>query len=305
MKNVLIFSGYNDFNALELAKDNVQVGNKVFFLECDKTLGICQHNRMASCILCSHCIRSMRRTIKDLGLGTEKLEELIIEKYGARVLRMDADTTSKKGSYEKLIDEFSKHNYDILIGTQMVSKGLNFKDVTLVGILNIDSSLSMPDFRSSERTFELLLQTSGRTARFDRDGKVLIQTYNTDNYVFKHLLNNNYVTFYNNEMMIRKRLKYPPYYNITVIKITSEVYELARDESKKVFNYLNELLNDNFIILGPSLARIFKLKNKYNFNIIIKYKYEEELFKILSNIKDSYINNKVLIDIDINPINIL
>jgi primosomal protein N' (replication factor Y) len=218
---------------------------------------------------------------------------------------MDADTTSRKGSYEKLIDEFGKHNYDILIGTQMISKGLNFKDVTLVGILNIDASLAMPDFRSSERTFELLLQTAGRTARFDKTGKVLIQTYNIDNYVFKYLLNNSYISFYNYEMNIRKKLKYTPYYNMVVIKITSPSYEDASSESKKIFKYLNNSLDDKFIILGPSLARIFKLKNKYNFSIIIKYKYKENLFEILRTIKDNYETKKVLIDIDINPINIL
>ncbi len=218
---------------------------------------------------------------------------------------MDADTTSRKGSYEKLIDEFSKHNYDILIGTQMISKGLNFKDVTLVGIINIDASLAMPDFRSSERTFELLLQTAGRTARFEKTGKVIIQTYNKDNYVFKYLLSNSYISFYNVEMNFRKKLKYIPYYNLIVIKITSASYEEASSEAKKVYDYLSNTLNNNFIILGPSLARIFKLKNKFNFSIIIKYKYEENLFEVLKNIRDNYKSNKVLIDIDINPINML
>ena len=279
---------------------------------CDISLIYHKSSNNLTCHYCGYmrkmdniCPQCHENAIKDLGLGTEKLEELIKSKYNTRVLRMDADTTSRKGSYEKLIDEFSKHNYDILIGTQMISKGLNFKDVTLVGILNIDSSLSMPDFRSSERTFELLLQTAGRTARFEREGKVLIQTYNKDNYVFKYLLNNDYVSFYNAEMNFRKKLKYIPYYNLAVIKITSSSYEEASNEAKKVYKYLSNTLNDNFIILGPSIARIFKLNNKYNFSIIIKYKYEENLFEILKDIRDNYKSNKVLIDIDINPINML
>lgn len=279
---------------------------------CDISLIYHKSSNNLTCHYCGYfrkmdkvCPECHEEAIKDLGLGTEKLEELIKEKYNAKILRMDADTTSKKGSYEKLIDEFSKHNYDILIGTQMISKGLNFKDVTLVGVLNIDASLAIPDFRSSERTFELLLQTAGRTARFEKTGKVLIQTYNPDNYVFKYLLNNSYISFYNYEMNIRKKLKYTPYYNIALIKVSSVSYENASNESKKIFNYLDNTLNDNFIILGPSLARIFKLKNKYNFSIIIKYKYGENLYEILKNIKDNYYSNKVLIDIDINPINIL
>ena len=278
---------------------------------CDISLIYHKSSNNLTCHYCGYskkmdklCPECHENAIKDLGLGTEKLEELIKEKYSAKVLRMDADTTSRKGSYEKLIDEFSKHNYDILIGTQMISKGLNFKDVTLVGILNIDASLSIPDFRSGERTFELLLQTAGRTARFEKDGKVLIQTYNTDNYVFKYLINNSYISFYNYEMNIRKKLKYTPYYNIASIKISSTSYEEASKESKKVFDYLGSTLNEKFIILGPSLARIFKLKNKYNFSILIKYKYEENLFETLKNIRDNH-SNKVLIDIDINPINIL
>jgi primosomal protein N' (replication factor Y) len=279
---------------------------------CDISLIYHKSSNNLTCHYCGYqkhmnniCPQCHENAIKDLGLGTEKLEELIKSKYNARVLRMDADTTSRKGSYEKLIDEFSKHNYDILIGTQMISKGLNFKDVTLVGIINIDASLAMPDFRSSERTFELLLQTAGRTARFEKTGKVIIQTYNKDNYVFKYLLSNSYISFYNAEMNFRKKLKYIPYYNLIVIKITSASYEEASSEAKKVYDYLSNTLNDNFIILGPSLARIFKLKNKYNFSIIIKYKYEENLFEVLKNIRDNYKSNKVLIDIDINPINML
>ena len=279
---------------------------------CDISLIYHKSSNNLTCHYCGYqkkmgnvCPECHENAIKDLGLGTEKLEEIIKAKYNARVLRMDADTTSRKGSYEKLIDDFGKHKYDILIGTQMISKGLNFKDVTLVGIINIDASLAMPDFRSSERTFELLLQTAGRTARFEKEGKVLIQTYNKDNYVFKYLLNNSYISFYNCEMSFRKKLKYIPYYNLAVIKITSTSYEEAAGEARKVYDYLSNALNDNFIILGPSLARIFKLKNKFNFSIIIKYKYEENLFQYLKNIRDNYKSNKVQIDIDINPINML
>ncbi len=253
--------------------------------------------------ICPHC---NEESIKDLGVGTEKLESILKKEFSnARVLRMDVDTTSKKGSHQKLIDSFKNNEYDILVGTQMISKGLNFPNVTLVGILNIDSSLSIPDFRSSERTFELLMQTSGRSARYLLPGEVIIQTYNPDNYVLKFIKNYNYIPFYNYEMEIRKKLKYPPYYYLVSLKIISEVYEKARDESNKIKKYLQNNLNENFIILGPSTARIFKLKNKYHFQIIIKYKKEENLFKLLKEIRTNYTNNIIKLDIDINPLNMI
>lgn len=252
------------------------------------------------------CPECQEDAIKDLGLGTEKLEELIKAKYpNARILRMDADTVTKKGSYENKIEAFKNHEYDILIGTQMISKGLNFPDVTLVGILNIDASLSIPDFRSGERTFELLTQTSGRSARYEKEGTVLIQTYNPDNYVFKYVLKNDYVSFFNYEMTIRRKLSYPPYFNIALLKIISEDYENARDESKKIKKYLENKLGNEFIILGPSTSRIFKLKNKYYFQIIIKYKYDNNLMEVLKEIDNNYISGNVRIDVDINPINVL
>lgn len=253
--------------------------------------------------LCPNC---KNESIKTLGIGTEKLESILNKDFpNAKVLRMDIDTTSTKGSHQKLIESFKNQEYDILVGTQMISKGLNFPNVTLVGILNIDSSLSIPDFRSCERTFELLMQTSGRSARYNLPGEVIIQTYNPDNYVLRFIKKFDYIPFYNYEMDIRKNLKYPPYFYLVSLKLISEVYEKARDESNKIKNYLLKSLSNNFIILGPSTARVFKLKNKYYFQIIIKFKKEENLFKVLENIKNNFINENLKIDIDINPISIL
>ena len=137
---------------------------------------------------------------------------------------MDLDTTTKKGSHQKIIESFKNYEYDILIGTQMISKGLNFKRVTLVGVINADASLNIPDFRSGERTFELLMQTGGRTGRYDLDGEVIIQTYNPDNYVYECVKKQNYVNFYKKEMEIRRKLKYPPYFYMISIKIISKEY---------------------------------------------------------------------------------
>ena len=215
------------------------------------------------------------------------------------------DTTRNKGSHSKIIENFKNHKYNILIGTQMISKGLNFKDVTLVGVINADASLNIPDFRSSERTFELLTQTGGRTGRYDLPGDVVIQTYNKDNYCLECVKKGDYIDFYTKEMKIRKDLKYPPYYYLTTVKIISDKYELARDEANNVKNYLTRNLNEGIIVLGPSTASVFKLMNKYYFQIILKYKNEANMLEVLKNINEMYITNKVSVDININPLNLL
>lgn len=259
-----------------------------------------------STIMSKVCPSCKEEAVKDLGMGTEKLESIVKEMFpNSRVIRMDLDTTYRKGSHQKIIESFKNHEYDILIGTQMISKGLNFRDVSLVGVINADASLNIPDFRSGERTFELLMQTSGRCGRYELDGEVLIQTYNKDNYVFDSLKKQDYVDFYKKEMKIRKELKYPPYYYMVSIKIVSNNYEMARDESNKVKKYLDKNLSNNFIVLGPSTASIFKLKNNYYFQILIKYKKEENLMSVLSDLNDLYTSDKVKLDININPLNLI
>ena len=252
------------------------------------------------------CPKCKEDAIKDLGMGTEKLESIINKMFPlGRTVRMDLDTTRNKGSHSKIIEDFKNHKYNILIGTQMISKGLNFKDVTLVGVINADASLNIPDFRSSERTFELLTQTGGRTGRYDLPGDVVIQTYNKDNYCLECVKKGDYIDFYTKEMKIRKDLKYPPYYYLTTVKIISDKYELARDEANNVKNYLTRNLNEGIIVLGPSTASVFKLMNKYYFQIILKYKNEANILEVLKNINEMYITNKVSVDININPLNLL
>ncbi len=252
--------------------------------------------RVSSSSICPNC---KENAIKDLGLGTEKLQSIIEEKYKTKVLRMDADTTSTKNAHEKLINEFRSGKYNILVGTQMISKGLNFENVSLVGIINPDSLLSIPDFRSGERTYELLSQTAGRVGRFNIPGKVIIQTYNKTNYVYNSVLKNNFDYFFNYEMNMRKKLGYPPYYYICNILISSTSFEQASEESKKIKKFIDNRLDDSYIVLGPSVSSIVKLKNKYRFNIMIKYKKNELLYKALEELNKLEIKN-VTIDISIN-----
>lgn len=273
---------------------------------CDISLIYHKSSNSYSCHYCGYrtektniCPKCGEDSIKDLGLGTEKLEDLIEKKYNTKVLRMDADTTSTKNAHQKLINEFSSGKYNILVGTQMISKGLNFENVSLVGIINSDASLSIPDFRSSERTYELLSQTSGRVGRFNLPGKVIIQTYNPTNYVYSSVIKNDFEQFFNYEMNIRKKLNYPPYYYICSLTVVSSSYEKSRDEANKVRKYLDNNLSEDHIILGPSVASIFKLKNKYRFNIMVKYKKSDELIKVIKEL-NSIIIKDVMIDININ-----
>ena len=273
---------------------------------CDISLIYHKSSNSYSCHYCGYrceksdiCPNCHEEGIKDLGLGTEKLESIIEKKYNTKVLRMDADTTSTKNAHQKLIKEFSSGNYNILVGTQMISKGLNFENVSLVGIINPDASLALPDFRSSERTYELLSQTAGRVGRFNLPGKVIIQTYNPDNYVYKSVLENNYESFFNYEMQIRKKLNYPPYFYICDILVTSENYNDASIGANKIKKYLDSALGSDYIILGPSVSSIVKLKNKYRFNIMIKYKKADKLYDALSVINNNSMKN-VGVDININ-----
>lgn len=280
---------------------------------CDITLTYHKTSNNLRCHYCGYtifksdiCPECHEKSLTDYGLGTEKLEQEIIKLFPeARVVRMDADTTGTKGSHEDIINRFKKHEFDILLGTQMISKGLDFPLVTLVGIINADATLNIPDFRSGERTYSLLSQVSGRAGRSEIPGEVIMQTFNPDNFTLKCVQENDYKKFYNYEMNNRHKLDYPPYYFITSIKIASRDYKLASEEITKVKNYLTKNLDKNSIVLGPTTASMFKINNIYRFQILIKYKKDENLTKALLELDKNYmINNKVNIEIDNNPLQV-
>ena len=251
------------------------------------------------------CPSCNEKSLNFLGLGTEKLETELKNMFPeARIIRMDTDTTSLKGSHEKIINAFRNGEYDILLGTQMISKGLDFPKVTLVGVINADTTLNVPDFRSSERTFSLLTQVAGRSGRSEIPGEVIIQTYNPDNYTLECVRKQDYEKFYNYEMQIRKKLSYPPYYYLVGIKIISSDYDAASKEALKVKNYLSKNLDPKTIILGPTTASMFKFNNMYRFQIILKYKYDDKLDDTLRDIDKMYVNKKVYLEIDKSPLQI-
>ena len=279
---------------------------------CDITLTYHKSSNTLRCHYCGYgtklnkvCPECGEEAISTLGTGTEKIEEELNKLFpDKKVIRMDFDTTSKKGSHEKIIKSFSSGEYDILLGTQMIAKGLDFPNVTLVGVINADTSLNIPDFRSSETTFQLLCQVAGRSGRGEKNGKVVIQTFNPDHYAIRYAKCHDYVGFFTEEMSIRRKLGYTPYYYLTVIKILSKSYDEARDTSNKVAEYLKKNLTST-TLLGPSIANVFRINNVYRFQIVLKYKKEDNLYSTLNNLIEHYkTNSKVKIDIDINPIHI-
>ena len=252
------------------------------------------------------CPNCHEKALTDYGLGTEKLELELNKLFpAAKVIRMDADTTTHKGAHQDIIERFKKHEYDILLGTQMIAKGLDFPLVTLVGVINADATLNIPDFRSGERTYALLSQVAGRAGRHNLLGEVILQTFNPTNFTLKCVQENNYEKFYNYEMNNRHKLDYPPYYFLTSLKIASKDYDLARQEITKVRTFLDKNLSKQTIILGPTTSVVFKMNNIYRFQILLKYKRDAYLTKCLKELDEMYsLNNKVNLEIDNDPLQV-
>ena len=250
--------------------------------KCDIPLTYHLNSKKMVCHYCNYetnklykCPECNSTDIKERGMGTEKLEQEVINEFSnAKVVRMDVDTTRTKQAHQKIINDFENEKYNILIGTQMIAKGLNFPKVTLVGVLNGDASLNIPDFRSGERTFQLLNQVAGRAGRSDLLGEVIIQAFNIDHYSLIYAKKHDYLNFYNEEMRIRKILKYPPFYNLCVVKIQGNDNIKCEEEANKIISYLKHNLKDE-IILGPSPSVIPKINNIYYYQILTQIKYKK------------------------------
>lgn len=286
-------------------------GYKAVCPKCEIPLTYHKHGNYLECHYCGYktykpakCPNCNSTDINEFGLGTEKLEEEIINNFeGVKTIRMDVDTTSRKGSHARIINDFQNKKYNVLIGTQMVAKGLDFENVTLVGVINADASLNIPDYRSAERTFDLLSQVSGRAGRGKLDGEVILQGFNMDHYSILAASIHDYKAFYNKELQIRKRLDYPPYYNLCLIKTSSKDIDALNNENDKIISYLRDKMKD-CIILGPSMASIPRINNIYYMQIIIKYKNIKTIYDSLIFISREYQKKKVKLEIDINPYHI-
>ena len=291
---------------------------------CDISLTYHKYKNIGTCHYCGYeenipktCPECGSDYVKPFGIGTEKVEEEVKKLFkNAKVLRMDKDTTSKKGELDKILNKFKNKEANVLIGTQMLSKGLDFEDVTLVGILSADMMLNFPDFRSFETTFQLITQVSGRAGRSHKEGKVVLQTYDTDHYVIRRSLNYDFEGFYEDEIKVRKIFNYAPFNNMISVVVSGKNESLVEKNINKMYNSLIYLLKERGVedfdfILGPNACAISKINQNYRYQLLFKDdNIEINLLKgiikyICITKKEVVFDKDVNISIDVNPNNIL
>lgn len=261
---------------------------------CDISLTLHMDTKTMNCHYCGFekaiprtCPQCQSRSIAYYGTGTQKAYDELLEVLPqTRILRMDVDTTRQKGAHQKILDKFGAQEADVLLGTQMIAKGLDFPNVTLVGVLNADTALNLPDFRASERTFQLLTQVAGRAGRAEKEGEVVIQTYNPNHYAIQLAQKQDYEAFYAYEMGIRKQLGYPPYYFTVGLTLSHKDEQTVIRKSFEILQLLRSQLSDKIKILGPTPKPVARTHNLYHYQIIVKYRFEDNLELVLNQILD-------------------
>ncbi len=307
-EQIMLFINRRGFNTFVSCRE---CGEVIKCPKCDVSLSA-HNNGFMMCHYCGHtekmvkeCPACKSKLIGGFGTGTQKVEEEIMKIFPeSKILRMDKDTTLKKGSQSEILSAFLEGKADILIGTQMIVKGHDFENVTLVGIILADLSLFDNDFRSGERTFNLLTQAAGRAGRGDKKGHVLIQTYQPEHYAIKTAAKQDYEDFFETEMTYRRMLKYPPVYNMMVVLLVSLVYDDVVNASEELTNLIKDKTKDEkkVRVIGPSDATITKIKNLYRRVIYIKTREQQEL-ELVRDIIDTYEKEGVKIAVDVNPVN--
>ena len=311
-KQVILFRNRRGYSPQWLCDS---CGNAIMCDNCDVSLTYHTSSNTLKCHYCGFSSKAEKKcstcgfdSMSFKGDGTQQIEEIVNEIFqNVRIGRMDWDSTRGKWSFEKIINSFANHEIDILIGTQMVTKGLDFKNVSLVGVLNTDHFLNFPDFRAHEKAFQILTQVAGRSGRSGEQGKVFLQTYQPDHPIIKNVINNEYDKMYNNQLTERKDYKYPPFVRIIRITIKDKSYDKLNNASE----WLNRVIRDNFkgIVLGPVYPEIARIKNKYNKEFLIKLKNLNELNKFRSTFQSIHKSfdsiskfRSVRIVVDVDPI---
>ena len=290
---------------------------------CSISLNYYKYDNQLKCHYCGYetqfnstCDECGSHKMRQIGAGTEKIEEELAGLFpSARIVRVDSESIKTKQNYEKVYNDFKNHKYDIMLGTQIIAKGLDFSNVTLVGIINADIILNFPDFRASEKTFQLLTQASGRAGRGEKDGEVIIQTFNGENDVIKKTIESDYEGYYKNEMIIRKMLNYPPFGRIVILVISAAEENLAKEKAQtlrkeivKNIDTVVKLTTNNFIS-DAFKSPIYKINGRYRYQIFFKFE-RENILKIKKIIKKcagkfQKTEKKLRITIDVDPINMM
>lgn len=313
-EQVVLFLNKRGFSSFVLCRD---CGTVVECKQCDISLTYHRAGERLKCHYCGHeepvptkCPECASEHIRFFGTGTQKVEEEIAKLFpAARVIRMDVDTTRTKGSHERILKQFGDGEADILLGTQMIAKGLDFPNITLVGVLNADTTLHLADFRAAEKTFQLMTQVSGRAGRHDKEGKVYIQTYTPEHYAIEMSKAQLYEPFYQKEMIVRKQYEYPPFYYLTLVQITHENVLLASEYAKLATDWLSANLSDQTMVVGPTASAISKIQNRYRYQCLIKYKKEplliEKLQQLIKIYRTEWMKKGIILSIDLDPSTIL
>ena len=262
-------------------------------INCDVTLTYHYSKKLLKCHYCGYyeklnstCFKCNSTDLLSKGFGTEQIELELKELYPhMRIARLDYDTTRAKNNFKNIISSFDNNHFDVLIGTQMITKGLDFKNVKLVGVLNLDSSMNFPDFRSYERSFQLIQQVSGRAGRSKERGEVIIQTYNSKSSAVNQIIDGNYEMFFDEQIADRERFNYPPFVKLIKITIKHKTLNKVNNSSnwffKKIYPYFRENL------LGPEFPYISRIRNKYQKNILIKITNDQSLSAVKKILKKS------------------
>ena len=261
---------------------------------CDVAMTYHKTNNLLLCHYCSHAERNVHicpkcgsEQISSYNLGTEKLEEELKELFPKiSVLRMDADTTIARDAQAKILDDFKNNNIDVLIGTQMISKGHDMPNVTLVGIIGADSLLAMNDFSASERAFSNIYQVSGRAGRSTKEGRVLIQTSDSENYILEAVKHNDYNEFFDKEIDYRKTYGYPPFIDILLFEVSGANLEDVKSDAEKLYNILSYDNQNEYRVFSPKSPYIQKLNNRFRVNVMVKAKLNTAIYsKMYGKIK--------------------
>ena len=288
---------------------------------CSISLSYYKYENKLKCNYCGYekyfngkCDACGSEKVMQIGTGTEKIEEEIKSYFPeSRTVRVDSETVKTKKDYEDIYNDFKNHKYDIMLGTQIIAKGFHFPDVTLVGIINSDIILNFPDFRAGEKTFQLLTQSSGRAGRGNKDGKVVIQTFNGENEVIQNTVTGNYEGYYRKEMELRKILNYPPFGRLIIIVVSSEEEEELEKKAKKFYNILMAGLNigtnpgGNEFVSEPFKAPIYKINGRYRYQIFIKFNRENitKVKNVIRKAMNEYKEKKIRISVDVDPVSML